>query len=303
MSLHQTITLCFVWSCLIWFDLPAFAQQNSPLPSGAELKALLERVTANVKANEKAAEQYVSDETRHGINLNKKGEVVSEHSDKLECVSIDGQVFMREVERNGKPVTLERQIREQKRLDAMSEQGKGMDLTLEMEGLDPSQFIYTLLPVCCLDSLFDNRVVGHEIINGRDNLVIESTPRPNAIPASEKERTALDWKETTWIDVDDLIPARYEALLLNDKDYLKKGTTERMDFFRQPDTSTNANGSPRFIWLQHSSVFHMSIKVLWVRSSAVSESSYYNYRRFRVDMQVLGDSVQQMSPAQPDREQ
>jgi len=76
-----------------------------------------------------------------------------------------------------------------------------------------------------LNALFDNHVVRHETINGRDNLVIESVPKSGIGPSLTQEGTALDWKETTWVDVGYVMPTRIEAELLNDKGFLLKGTT------------------------------------------------------------------------------
>ncbi len=173
------------------------------------------------------------------------------------------------------------------------------DFTLEMVGQDPHNNIYSDLPICCLSSLFDNRVVGREVIDGRDNIVIESTPRANATPASEHERTALDWKETTWIDVRDVMPTRYDVELLNDIKYLTKGTTDRTDFMRVEAAGTAEGDAKQVVWLVRSG--SCRLEYLWQgkRTREIAEDQCVNYRKFRGEMRVLQDSVREVPSGSP----
>ncbi len=271
---------------------PGIAQ--SPQISAPELTALLTRMQANVTANKGLVAQYVSDMARHAV-VYKGSKVVSEFSDKLESVLIDGKWYQRTIERNGKPLRAKVQAANQTRLDDMADRTKGMDFIFELVQKNPSDYIYSALPVCCLSTLFENRLLRHERISGRDCFVVESHPLPQHSPVSEEEKSALDWKETTWIDTDDLMPVRYEVELVNDKRYLLRGSTTTAEFMRT-NGSTAIGGPHQIVWMQR----YFTGRLLWEGHSETSEGTSSNFRRFRSNMRVLHDSVREV-PAQPDK--
>jgi hypothetical protein len=299
---HRREVLLFLLLCAIWFagltlSRTVIAQEEPSTLIGENLTALLQRVHANVVANDELARQYASDETTHAISLNQKGKKIWEHSAKFECANIGGKPYNHMVEENGKPLDAKKLEAEQKRQDTLSELGLGQDFVIDVRNLNPRDAIRSALPICCLTAMFDNRVLKHEQINGRDNLVVESVPKANAIPSSPQERTALDWKETVWIDVHDLTPARYEVSLLNDKDSLPrllKGSKFRRDFVRLERTSDSKDHSSETVWLLSCSEGHFNAKVAWYRQFETYESTEYNYKKFKADVRLLGNSVQEI---------
>jgi hypothetical protein len=277
------------------FAFQAVCAQNAP--SGAadqDLAALLKQLEQNIAKNEKIAQQYASDVIRANSVSNSKGKVISHHSDKLELVFIEGLAYMRRIEEDGRPLSAKKEKASQKLLDGMRDLGKDYEFIFELVGEDPHSYIYSGLPICCLDSSFDNRVLRHDVIDGRDNIVIESTPRANATPASEHEKTALYWKETTWIDVKDRMPTRYDAELVNDLNYLTKGTTTSIEFMRMEAPATAAGNPDQVVWLVHRSAGHLGY--LWRRKPTwcTSEEELVNYRKFRSDMRMVDNSVREV---------
>lgn len=205
-------------------------------------------------------------------------------------VTIDGVNYSRMIETNGKPLSRKKQIAEQQRSESTGRLGKDYDFVLQVMNRAPRDYIYSDLPISYLDTLFENRVVGRQLIDGRDNFVIESVPKTGAKPGNERERTALDWKETTWIDLEDEMPTQYDAELLNRKDYLLIGTTESIEFTRLPVTHPGKAQQPPNVWLIKSDSGHF----LWRASNEICKDAYYNYRRFQSDAHVLEDSVRQV---------
>jgi hypothetical protein len=170
----------------------------------------------------------------------------------------------------------------------MGQLGKDYDFVFQIIGMNPRDYIYSDFPVSYLDALFDNRVVGHQVIDGRDILVVESTPGVDAKPQSDRERTALDWRETTWIDAEDAMPIRYDTELLNGKNYLLKGSVESVEFTKFPVTEPGNLKLPPYVWLMKASSFHF---LLWSKNHEEGKDEYYNYRRFQSDARMLVDSV------------
>jgi hypothetical protein len=155
------------------------------------------------------------------------------------------------------------------------------------------------LPICCLAILFKNRILRHEQINGRDNLVVESRPKFNPGTASPHDRTALDWKETTWIDVNDLIPTRYQVELLKDKNWLLKGSRDRRDYIRM-DYKSDPNAPPTCtVWLFQSGADHAVLKGSDGILVIDSDDTAYNYKKFIGDIHMVPNSVQEIPHQNP----
>jgi len=299
---HRSGVLFLLLFCTVCFGRlalgqAAIAQSEPSAPAGKELTALLLRIQDNIVANDKLARQYASDETSHAVSLNQKGKKIWEFSAKYECANVGGKPYNHMVEENGAPLSIKKLEAEQKRQDTLSELDIGHGFVLDIRDIKPQDAIRSALPICCLAFMFDNRVLRHEQINGRDNLVIESVPKANASPSSPQEITALNWKETTWIDVVDLIPARYEVELLNDMDSLPKllkGSKLRRNYFRLVKTIDTKESSSETVWLQTSSEGHFNGKVLWYRQFETWEATEYNFKRFKTDVHILENSIQEV---------
>jgi hypothetical protein len=287
-----------VWSGGLALSQTAVPQKETDALAGENLIALLHQMQTNLKANDILARQYASDEESHAISLNQKGKTVWELSEKFESTFVGGLPYHHMVEHNGKPLGAKKLASEQKRQDALSELGLVREFALDIRGLSPQDAIHSALPICCLATLFNNRVLGHEQINGRDNLVVESVPKANANPTSPEDKTALDWKETTWIDVGDLVPTRYEVELLNDKGSLPtllKGSKERDNYFRLEKTFDTKDYSSETVWLHSSSEGHLNLKCLWQREFETWKDTEYNYRRFKADVRRLEGSEREIT--------
>jgi len=103
----------------------------------------------------------------------------------------------------------------------------------------------------------------------------------------------LDWKEKTWIDVEDAMPSRYDVELLNKKNYLQKGSTFRVENTRLPITESGNSRLPPKVWLVHTINGHPACRILWVTEIGVCEDDFYNYRRFQSEARVIEDSVRE----------
>ncbi len=272
---------CAVMCCCLTLSRAAFAQNEAAALTGDDLISLLQRMHANIEANDKLAQQYACDDLVKESYFNKKGKKLRDYSEKDESLFVGGLPYYRIVEENGKPLKAQQQVTVQKHLDALSEHGKGFDFAFDIRAADPRNSFYSALPICCLATLFENRVLRHEQINGRDNLVVESMPKDNPEASTPKDRTALDWKETTWIDVEDLMPTRYEVELLHDRSYMLKGTTERREFLRMEGTSDSNNRSTGTVWLWHYTNGHYRLKGSRGPYFLTAKDTSYNFKKLR----------------------
>jgi hypothetical protein len=176
----------FLLLSLLPFSLLSAASAQTVLPEGRDLNALLERMEQQGKANGKLAEQYTSVMFWHNLNFDKNGKTTVDESAKYENVFVEGLPYSRKVEKNGKPLTGKDADWEQRRYDKAVDERKNMSLDEKRHSLHVT--FHGSLPLSYLTTLFDNRALRRETIDGRETLVVESTPRAGAHPRIKKPR-------------------------------------------------------------------------------------------------------------------
>lgn len=282
--------VCLVILCATLFA--GSARGQAPLPSHDELQVLLKRMAQQIAANEKLSQQYTSEELWHNVNFNKDGKKTVDESAKYENIFVEGLGYRRKVEQNGKPLEGKGAEEEEKRYSKAVMERRAMSWT-EKRHLFQTHSTFEF-PLDWLATLFDNHIIGREQINGRDTLVIESTPLLNVHPSSEAEQQhVLDMKEKTWIDSADAMPVRIEVEMLKDRGHVEKGSTFALEFQRVIDQPASDGRPVRPVWLIHSSVVCISGKLLFVKIHGTTEQTWSNYKRFHVDVRLLEDSVQE----------
>lgn len=248
-----------------------------------------------MRENNRLEQQYVHDFERRFEMVDKKGEGYSRETQEFESVFSNGLWYRREVERNGKPLTEKQQEASQRRLDVVSNLEKDYDYIIEAMHGNPANSFRTELPYSYLTTLFNNRLLRHESMHGRDVLVIESQPRADAHPASDLERSALDWNETTWVDAEDAMPVRYKVELLVDKGgSLRKGSTSQVEFTRLEDLPNAPNSAPRYVWLEEHSESTFIGRLLGMQFTERNDITSSNFRKFRSDSHLVEGAVQEI---------
>jgi hypothetical protein len=237
------------------------------------------------------------------LNFDKNGKVTSDESVKFENVFVEGLPYRRKIEENGKPLSGKEAEAEEIRYEQAVEQRRNLSLEDKRRGLHLTLHSYRTMPSCCLLTLFENRVVRHETLDGRDTVVVESVPKADAKPANANEKSALNWKQTSWIDVEDAMPVRYDAEKLNDDGRTAKGETIRYDFVRLIDVPANKDHPESAVWLLRHVTSNFRFKMLWVSNTGTTEQTWSNFKKFHVDMRLLEDTVEETTDHEDSQEQ
>jgi hypothetical protein len=209
---------------------------------------------------------------------------------------VEGLLYRHKVEHDGKPLSGKEAAEEEKHYEeAVAERramksGRGLHLLWRTYQFDP--------PTSHLQTLFDNRVLRTEMVNGRETLVVESTPKPDAKPKNQGEKSSLDWKQTTWIDLRDAVPARTEMEQLHDHKSFLKGSTMKTDFSRRVEEAVDEGEPERAVWLQTETHWEMGVKIYWLRGSVKGETTWTNFKKFQVDMRLLEETMQEVPEAE-----
>jgi hypothetical protein len=154
-----------------------------------------------------------------------------------------------------------------------------------------------------LTTLFDNRALRRETIDGRETLVVESTPRADAKPQDKEARTALDWKQTTWIDLQDEMPVRFIAEKVNDENHFLKGTTTQFDFLRLVDKTAEGGRPEQPVWLEKEAKIKFRLKMMFINGDGITEQSWSDFKKFHVDVRLLLDTIEEVKDQTPAADQ
>jgi hypothetical protein len=159
-------------------------------------------------------------------------------------IFVGGLPYRRLMEQNRKPLSQEEAAAEDRRYEKAFEERSRMSIDQKRDYLKRPWNVDFPLPQ--LASLFANRVVGEEEVEGRATIVVESAPRADAQPTDEEERRALHKSVKLWIDRADMIVTRVEATLVADDASMKKGTRARIDFMRRDGVYLPARSDVQF---------------------------------------------------------
>jgi hypothetical protein len=183
--------LCGVLVLILAAELSAVGQAAPSDPDQSELAILLLRMEAARSMNWKIEREYVSDDQAHGVDYNLHGKKIREYTQKLGWIQIGDELCRRLMEENGKPPSEKRLRKYQLEQAGVNQLTDGMEFVVDLEDGAPQDSVFSALPICCLATLFDSRFLRHEVIDGRDNLVVESMPSP--IQATFHLRIGQPW--------------------------------------------------------------------------------------------------------------
>jgi hypothetical protein len=268
MSSHRWY-FAFIGFCLL---LSATAHS---LPQKDNADELLKRVVANLKANDLKSQNYTFTEDYHNINYDKKLKTRMDETAKYETVFIEGTLYKRQLEENGKPLSGKLAEEEEKKYQSTVAERRRMNSELKRT---PFQREYRL-PSFYEEwpNLFHVARHGEEMIEGRQVVKIILTPRSDIQPGSDAQRDALQTSIQLWIDKADEHPVRLKREYMRDGIYMLRGGT--VELFWQKDS----NGT----YLLIQALTHYRAKYLWETLTGETDQQFSNYKRFAVDVKVV----------------
>jgi len=251
-----------------------FPPVNSPEVNFNDADSILAAAVPRTLKNRRESMAYTYDVDYRNRNLTTRGKLLTDYSAKYEVIFVGGLPYRRLVEENNRPLTGLAAAQEAQRYDQTFAERSHMSLDQKRDYLRRPWNVDVPLPQ--LIGLFNNTIVGEDLVEGRPAIIIESLPRPDAHPVDEEERRALHKRVKLWIDREDLVASRIEATLVADDALMKTGTVARIDFERKGG-----------VWLptQSDVQFEAMAGSQLVRGETLEENT--GFRRFHVDVRLL----------------
>jgi hypothetical protein len=307
--------------CLILFILAAytaFAQQGSssanPAESGSKMEAAdtptppgrpnltpdangklspeqmreLTRVVAqNYRDNYKKQRDYTYVERDVEKSLGGKGEVKSTEIKTYEIVEIYGEQVRRLIAKDDKALDPKEAAKEEERIQKIIDKRKNESeddrkKRLEKEAKQREEGRKFVDEVA--DS-HDFRLIGTEVLDGREAWVIDGDPRPGYEPQDKGAKFVHKFRGRLWIDKDDLQLAKMDIEAVDTASVgwvmarIHKGTRVTYDQLRMNDE----------IWLPQHLSYKFDARVALLKGYNVDgDQTYRDYKKFRTSSKIVG---------------
>jgi hypothetical protein len=226
--------------------LVALAEVGSPDPAQLIRNAMAAGAVQD-KKNEKFT--FLEDEEREGEKKRTYDNIMLEGANYRKLILIDG-----------KPLDAKTAKKVEEDLEKTRQQRKRHQVGFHKEIQDS-----TLDQVA---RLFDSKVTGEEVINGRKAWRVESEPKPGVKGANSQEEEVLATRRVTWFDEEDGVEARSRSTYFRNVHQIQAGNEMEAESSKIGDT-----------WHITSFRFHANIK--FFPGIGVKGDVLYRYREFK----------------------
>jgi hypothetical protein len=250
------------------------------------IRELLVRAEQKDLENDKQQRDYTYTEREEEHKLDGRGGVKKIESRTLEILEIYGEPVERLTARDDKPLSADEAKKEdekiQKAIDRRkneSEEARRKRLQHEEKDREEDRRF-----VSEIADAFNFRLLGSEVLDGRDTWVLEGEPRPGYEPKQRGARMLSKFKGRVWIDKADLQWVKLDITAIDTLSFglvlarIHKGTRVVVELIR-------VNGE---VWLPKHVQFHFDARIgLFKSYDEDVDQIYRDYKKFRTDTKII----------------
>jgi len=317
MGTRLPLVILFVLACL-----PAIAQQESPAtppssvnsdsttgtesikkdepaldltpgPDGRlsqqQMQELFRVVADKDMENNKRQRDYTYTEREVQTNHDGKGHTKSTEVKTYEILEIAGEQVQRLIAKDDKPLSSKEAAKEDekiqkiidKRKNESDEDRRKRDQKAEKEREDGRKFVKEAADA------YNFKLVGSELVGGREAWVIDGEPRPGFEPHMKESKFLSKFHGRVWIDKSDLQLSKLDVEALDTVSIglvlarIHKGTRFILEQTRVNDE----------VWLPKQVNYKVDARVALLKGFNVDgEQDYRDYKKFRTSSKIIGMS-------------
>jgi hypothetical protein len=255
--------------------------------SQEQMQQLLRVVASKDIANDKRQRDYTYIEREVENKLDGKGQTKSTEVHTYEILEIDGEQVQRLIEKDDKPLDAKDAAKEEekiqkiidKRKNESEEDRKKREEKEEKEVEDGRKFVREIADA------YNFKLVGTELLGGREAWVIEGEPRPGYEPHMKDAKYLTKFHGRVWIDKDDLQLARMDVECLDTISWgLFLARFHKGSRFMLEQTRVNDE-----VWLPQHMTAKIDVRLALVKNFDVGvEQTYRDYKKFRTSSRIVG---------------
>ena len=237
--------------------------------------------------NDKRQRDYTYIEREVQNNLDGKGNKKSTEIKSYEILEIYGEQVQRLIEKDDKPLDAKDSAKEEakvqkiidKRKNESEEERKKREEKATKERENDRKFVHEIADA------YNFKLVGTDLVGGREAWVIDGEPRPGFVPHMKESKFLSKFGGRVWIDKNDLQLAKMSIETLDTVSFglviarIHKGTRFTLEQTRVNDE----------VWLPKEVTYRLDARVALLKGYNINgEQTYRDYKKFRTSSRIVG---------------
>jgi hypothetical protein len=292
------MTMLRISMLILLLCLPSFGQQ-APAPaldlkpdasgslSQEQMQRLFHVVAEKDIENDKRQRDYTYIERDVQNNLDSKGQTKSTEVKTYEVMEIYGEQVNRLIEKSDKPLSEKDAAKEEgkiekiidKRKNESDDQRKKREEKEEKDREEGRKFVREVADA------YTFKLVGTELVDGREAWVIDGEPRPGFVPHMKESKFLSKFRGRVWIDKSDLQLAKMDIEAIDTVSLgwvlarIHKGTRVMLEQTRVNDE----------VWLPRHVSFKLDARIALLKGYKIDgDQTFHDYKKFRTSAKIVG---------------
>jgi len=253
-----------------------------------QMQKLTRIVAQNFQENYKKERDYTFierdvDKTIDGGGLTKSTEIRT-----YEVINIYGEPVWRMIEKDDKPLDAKEAAKEEEKIQKVMDKHKAEseeDRKKQEEEKEAKRKEDNRKFVSAIADSHDFKLVGTELVDGREAWVIDAEPRPSSGLHDKEEKFVSKFRGRLWIDKESMQLAKVDAEAMDTASVgwvlarIHKGTRMTFERTRMDDQ----------IWLPKHLTYKLDARVaLFKGYNTEGDRTFRDYRKFRTSARIVG---------------
>jgi hypothetical protein len=255
--------------------------------SQAQMQQLFRVVAEKDMENDKRLRDYTYIERDEDHKLDGKGQVKSSEAKTYEVMEIYGQQVQRLIEKDNKALDAKGAAKEEERIQKIIDKRKNESedarrKRAEKEEKDREESRKFVLEVA---DAYNFKLVGTELVGGREAWVIDGEPRPGYEPHMKEAKFLPKFHGRVWIDKNDLQLSKLDVECLDTVSWgLFLARFHKGSRFLLEQTRVNDE-----VWLPRQLTIKIDVRLALLKNFNVDvEQTFRDYKKFRATTKIVG---------------
>jgi hypothetical protein len=267
-------------------SLPDLKPDANGALSQEQMQRLLRVVADKDIENDKMLRNYTYIEHDAEHRLDGKGQVKSTEVKTYEVMELYGEQVQRLIEKDDKPLDAKDAAKEEEKIQKVIDKRKNesdearrkREDKEEKEREEDRKFVREVADA------YNFKLVGTELVGGREAWVINGEPRPDFVPHMKESKFLTKFRGRVWIDKSDLQLAKMDVECLDTISWgLFLARFHKGSRFMLEQTRVNDE-----VWLPRQVTAKVDVRLALLKNFDVDiEQSFRDYKKFRATSRVL----------------
>jgi len=254
--------------------------------SQEQMQQLLRVVADKDMENDKRLRDYTYIERDEEHKLDGKGEVKSTEAKTYEVMELYGEQVQRLIEKDDKPLDAKDATKEEEKIQKILDKRKNesederrkREEKEEKEREEDRKFVKEVADA------YNFKLVGSELVGGRDAWVIDGEPRPGFVPHLKESKFLSKFRGRVWIDKSDLQLSKMDVECLDTISWgLFLARFHKGSRFMLEQTRVNEE-----VWLPRQLTAKIDVRLALLKNFNVDvEQTFRDYKKFRATSRIL----------------